>query len=266
MNKRRHIREVTEMKSYQEAALYEHSFWLQVLRDHARFIQHTLSTEEFELVAQADAFIHTFDTYLQTVCEQHIEDMPAFSQDIGNDVRAFRRMKLSLIESSINDEISIDLSTSFLHHMVTELEEYLLVIGFLGKGEAPPIFHELHHHMLWLTDASAHAGAMENDLDDAYFQQKSKEFQQHFDQFYVKAAELSQYLKTNLNTLPALVKFNSHIDLERKLFHTFIQEVEEMNLSPNLLNEFAGLMADHMAREEQYYVQKLAEFHSQHND
>lgn len=254
------------MKTYKEAALYEHSFWLQVLKDHARFIHHSLAPEEYELVNKADHFIHIFDTYLQNVCEQHIHDMPAFTNEIGNDVREFRRLKLFIIEHSINDDITIDLSTSFLHHMVTELEEYLLVIGFLGKGEAPPIFHELHHHMLWLTDASAHAEALQNELDDQYFQQKSQEFQKHFDQFYVKAAELTRYLQSNLASLPGLAKLNDHLDLERKLYQTFLNEIYEMNLSENLLNNFSDLMADHMAREEQYYAQKLAEFHSQHHD
>lgn len=254
------------MKSYKEAAVYEHSFWLQVLGDHARFIHHALSSDEYELVAQADNFIHTFDTYLQNVCEQHIHDIPAFTQEVGKDVREFRRMKLSLIEQSINDEIIIDLSTSFLHHMVTELEEYLLVIGYLGKGEAPPIFHELHHHMLWLTDASGHAEVIQDELNDKYLKQKGQEFQNHFDQFYTKAVELSGYLKTNLHSFPALDKFNSHVELERKLFHTFLNEIDDMNLSVNLLDNFADLMADHMAREEQYYVQKLAEFHNQSSD
>ncbi len=259
-------RRVTEMKSYKDAALYEHSFWLQVLRDHANFIHHALSSKEYKLVAHAENFIHTFDTYLQTICEQYIEDIPTFTKEVGEDVRNFRRLKLSLIEQSINDEIAIDLSTSFLHHMVTELEEYLLVIGYLGKGEKPPVFHELHHHMLWLTDASVHAGALQEELGDHHLKRKSQDFQKHFDHFYAKAVELTGYIKTNLQSFPILDKFNTHVDLERKLFHTFLNEVHDMNLSPNILNNFSKLMADHMAREEQYYVQKLAEFHSQNHD
>ena len=43
------------------------------------------------------------------------------------------------------------------------------------------------------------------------------------------------------------------------LFKTFLNELEEMELSAEVLGTFTASMADHMAREEQYYLMKLAE-------
>ena len=42
--------------------------------------------------------------------------------------------------------------------MVNEVEEYITVLEFLNKGEVPPVFHELHYHLVWLTDALAMQG------------------------------------------------------------------------------------------------------------
>lgn len=145
--------------------------------------------------------------------------------------------------------------------MVNELDEYVLVINYLKKGQIPPIFHELHHHMLWLLDASGHAGAINDSLDgvEKRLKEKSREFTKHFEQFYLKAVELTGYLRTNLHEFPALHRYNNDVEVEMQLFRGFLQELEEMELTEKVLSTFSGLMADHMAREECYYLYKLAE-------
>jgi hypothetical protein len=52
---------------------------------------------------------------------------------------------------------------------------------------------------------------------------------------------------------------NVDSQLEIKLFQNFLVEIEELRLSKQALGTFAPLMADHMYREECYYLVKLAE-------
>lgn len=75
----------------------------------------------------------------------------------------------------------------------------------------------------------------------------------------MKASELTGYLRTNVHSFPALEKFNNDVEVEIKLFQTFLHELEEMELSHTVLSTFSALMADHMYREECYYLMKLAE-------
>lgn len=70
---------------------------------------------------------------------------------------------------------------------------------------------------------------------------------------------MAGYFRTNLTTFPALMKMNSDTQLEIKLFQNFLQEIEELELSYQALGTFAPLIADHMIREECYYLMKLAE-------
>ncbi|SEQ14004.1 protein of unknown function [Piscibacillus halophilus] len=172
-----------------------------------------------------------------------------------------REFKFSIIRRQLNGEIGIHLSPTFINHMVNELEEYLLVISYLKEGEAPPIFHELHHHLVWLADAAGHAGAINDELDkvEQRLKEKSEKFAKHFDDFYIKAVELTGYLRANISSFPALNRFNDDVEVEIKLFQTFLHEVEEMELSDTVLSTFSALMADHMYREECYYLMKLAE-------
>jgi len=157
--------------------------------------------------------------------------------------------------------MKIHLSPTFINHMVNELEEYLLILSYLKQGKTPPIFHELHHHLIWLVDASGHAGAINDRLDgvEKRLKEKSSTFTKHVDQFYLKAIELAGYLRTNIHKFPALKRFNNEVEVEMGLFKTFLNELEEMELSAEVLGTFSASMADHIAREEQYYLTKLAQ-------
>ncbi|QTM98099.1 DUF2935 domain-containing protein [Sediminibacillus dalangtanensis] len=249
------------MGDFIESAMFEHRFWLQVLGDHARFIRDSLYPSERKDVELAKRFVNRFDTLLEETETITHSNVIAFTKQAESAVDEMKGFKLSIIERHLTGKIGIHLTPTFINHMVNELEEYQLVIRYLKQGESPPIFHELHHHLIWLLDASGHAGAINDELDgvEKRLKKKSKDFSKHFDQFYIKAVELTGYLRTNLESFPALNRFNSDVQIEINLFKTFLHELEEMELSETVLGTFSGLMADHMYREECYYLMKLAE-------
>nr|WP_318153098.1 DUF2935 domain-containing protein [Metabacillus arenae] len=62
-----------------------------------------------------------------------------------------------------------------------------------------------------------------------------------------------------MEIFPALSRFHNHVELEMTVFKAFLRELEEMGLTKEILGVLTPLMADHMAREECYYLTKLAE-------
>lgn len=243
---------------YQRAALFEHRFWLQVLGDHGRFIQEALAPAEKEEIAAALYFIHTFDSLLNSA---GTADMVHLSRRAEEEARKIRAFKLELIEKQLTGRVKIHLTPTFINHMVNEVEEYLRVLEYLKNTQVPPIFHELHHHLVWLLDASGHAGAINDNLDQTEKRLKeiSNTYRKHFDEFYLKAVEMTGYLRTNLASFPALSRMNNDVSLEIRLFMGFLEELEELKLSEQALGSFAPLMADHMYREECYYLTKVAQ-------
>lgn len=244
--------------SYEKAAKFEHGFWLQVLGDHARFIHDSLAPGEKEAIERANQFIQTFDQLLGRV---QGGDLIALSKKADEESKKLRAFKLHLIERHLVGKITIGLGSTFINHMVNELDEYLRILDFLKKGKVPPIIHELHHHLIWLLDGAGHAGAISDNMDriEKKIKEKSDAFTKDFEAFYLKAVELTGFLRTNLSTFPALERFNQDTALEMKLFMNFLNEIEELELSKQALGTFAALMADHMMREECYYLTKLAE-------
>lgn len=66
-------------------------------------------------------------------------------------------------------------------------------------------------------------------------------------------------MRTGLQDFPAFRRFHEEINLEMTLFYKFLLELEEMELKAEVLDIISPLMPDHMAREECYYLNKLAQ-------
>jgi len=66
-------------------------------------------------------------------------------------VSEFRSFKLYILKRQLLGEVSLQMTPSFISHMVTELEEYLRILDFLKLGEVPPHAHILHHHFYPIT-------------------------------------------------------------------------------------------------------------------
>lgn len=249
------------LDNYLKSAVFEHRFWLQVLGDHSRFIHDSLYPSEKGDIEKANYFIQHFDSLLSQVDEISTSNAIAFTEHVEALVSQLKEFKLSIIKRHLLSQMNIHLTPTFINHMVNELEEYQRVLNYLKAGKVPPIFHELHHHLLWLSDAAGHAGAIDVRMDDVEkrLKEKSQNFTKHFEQFYLKAVELTGYLRSNVKNFPALNKFNNDVEIEIELFKTFLKELEELELSAEVLGTFTASMADHMLREEQYYLMKLAQ-------
>jgi hypothetical protein len=250
------------MKAFKETALFELQFWLQVLGDHGRFIRYSLSPTEKKDYENALHFITLFDQQLkrsrQNISEAELLTLLVEAEKAGTE---FRQFKLLILERLLLKNISISLPPSFVNHMVNEIDEFLRLLTYLTDNKIPPLVHPLHHDLLWLLDAAGHAGAIDANLDhvEKDLKQKSQMFSKQFEEFYLKAVEMAGFLRTNLSSFPALARFHHDIDLELTIFKAFLREIEELELTKQTLSVLTPLMADHMAREECYYLMKLAE-------
>lgn len=245
-------------QDYEETALFEHKFWLKVLGDHSQFLLDALVPKEKEDIQMAMYFVEKFDGLLNNV---HTVDLISFAKDAKQAAESIRQFKLSIMQRQLEGKIVIHFTPTFINHMVNEVEEYIKILGYLVKGEVPPIFHELHYHLVWLTDAAGHAGSIAGELDlvEKRLKEKSELYMKHFEQFYLKAIEMTGYLRTELKNFPVLKKFTKDVSLEMNLFSHFLRELEELELSEQILSSLSARMADHMAREECYYLLKLAQ-------
>ncbi len=250
------------MSNFQQSALFEHRYWLQILRDHARFIRNMLPSKETAEIEKAQHFIAVFDQLLAKATPKiTTENLTMLTKQAYDNAIKFRDFKLNLIKQQLLSKNSMGLPTGFLNNMVTEIDEYIRILSYLINQEKPPLSHPLHYHLISLLDAAGHANAISRGLgsEEKQLQEKSSNFSKNFDNFYIKAVELAGYLRTNLVTFPALTRFNTQVGLELAVYIAFLHELQSLIMEKHISSKLSPLTVDHIAREACYYLTKLAE-------
>lgn len=155
----------------------------------------------------------------------------------------------------------MNMTPTFINHMVNELEEYLRILECLQAKSLPPLCHPIHHELLWVSDAEGHAATLACDLDltEKSLQETSECFTKTFRDLYCKALELKGYLRTGLECFPALERYNRQVEKEILLFSKFLAKLREQVCCKEALSLLVPLVPDHMLREECYFLIKLAE-------
>jgi hypothetical protein len=240
---------------------FEHKFWLQILGDHSRFIYFALSAPQENEIRLARQFIGRFDDLLLAARQENGTELMKINQHAYGLTMKLREFKLELLDKLLLNEMKISLAPTFLNHMLNELEEYWRILSAVIEGKPVPRFPSLHHDLLWLPDAAGHAASIGMELDavEKRLIKKSMEFEEHFNAFYLKAIELTGYFRTMREHYPALTKFHKDVNLEMNIFMAFLTELEEQDISAELLNRLDPLVPDHMFREECYYLLKLSQ-------
>lgn len=249
-----------EISEIQNNALFENRFWLQVMGDHSRFIYYTLSPNETAHIQKARQFMGAFDQLLdmsrKRLTEAETDSLNRTAHQRTTELQAF---KLQLLALTLEARVKINLSSTFFNHMLNELEDYLLVLNALMNREST-VFHPLHYHLLWLLDALGHAASVSDNLDlvEKDYIHKGREFQKMFNDLYLKAIELNGFTRTNMNYFNALTRLNEQAAAITVSFKDFLEQVKAERMNARLLGTLMPLMADHMAREECYYITKLS--------
>lgn len=248
-------------QDYLQAALFEHRFWLQIFGDHARFILVNLAPQETAEIQRAAQFKGVFDALLDRARGAlNATELASLNQEANRAAQELRQFKLHLLSRQLDGQIAVGLPPSLFNHMLNELEEYQSILASLLAGEAPAVLHPLHYHLLWLSDAAGHAAFADGRLDDteAELHDMARRYEDHFNKHYLKAVAMTGFLRTGLTDFPSLDRFNRQADSETDLFRRFLLELRDSILKKEVLGTLPGLAADHMAREECYYLTKLA--------
>lgn len=244
-----------------ETILMEHRFWLQIMGDHSRFIFFSLAPNEIEYLQRAQDFIISYDQLLEHSRKQLVsQELDALNRRAYQLTYQFREYKLLLLALSLSSDIKVHLPSSFFNDMLNELDEYLYTLNVLMNGQ-PSLLHTLHYHMLWLADAVGHAASVSANLDfiEKDMIKKSNDFEMQFMDLVFKSQTMNGYLRTQLESFPALDRLNEQVESVILCFKEFLESIRDQRMDGRILGTLFPLMADHMAREECYYLWTLSQ-------
>lgn len=244
-----------------DTALFEHRFWLQIMGDHSRFIFFSLAPIESEYIITAQEFIILFDQLLEQagklLSTTELEELNRKAYEATYRLREF---KIELLSMSLTTDLKSHLSSSFYNDMLNELEEYMFILNNLMHGQNS-LLHPLHYHTLWLMDAIGHAASILTGLDfiEKDFIKQANQFEIQFQDLNTKATIMNGYLRTGLSDFAALERLNDQVWITMNGFMEFLSNIRDQRMDQKILGSLMPLMADHMFREECYYLLKLSQ-------
>ncbi len=245
----------------QDSALSEHQFWLQIMGDHSRFLFFSFAPTQANYILTSQEFIILFDQLLEQ-SYKHLTrtELEELNRKAYEAAYRFREFKINLLSLSLTSDLKSQLTSSFLNDMLGELEEYLFLLNSLINGQLP-LLHPLHYHMLWLTDATFHAAAILSELD---FVEKdlinlTNQYEIQFEELYMKSIIMNGYLRTGINQFPSLERLNDLVWNIMNSFMEFLETIRDQKIDGKVLGSLMPLLADHMFREECYYLLKLSQ-------
>lgn len=245
----------------EEAGIFEHRFWLQIMGDHARFIFLSLAPAESEYILTAQNFIIRLDDLLnQALQPLSAAALLQLNQNAQSAINRLRDFKLELLRMSITSDLRSHLPASFYNDMLNELEEYQLIITMIMKGQKL-VFHPLHYHILWLTDAIGHAAGIISALDpvERDMMAKAHDYELQYNELFYKAYIMNGYLRAGTNSFPSLERLNNEAYMLSTDFMIFLEKIRDQRMDLRILGSLMPLLADHMARESCYYLCKLSQ-------
>lgn len=247
--------------SNMDAALSEHRFWLQIMGDHSRFIFFSLAPTESEYILTAQEFIILFDQLLE---QSHKRLSAAALEELNRKAYEatyrLREFKIELLSMSLTSEIKTHLPPTFFNDMLNELEEYLFILNSLMNGQIP-LLHPIHYHMLWLMDAVGHSASIMSEIDfiEKDLTKSANQFEIQFKDLDTKSLTLNGYLRTGMSNFPSLERLNEQANTAINNFMEFLGAIRDQRMDGKILGTLMPLVADHMFREECYYLVKLSQ-------
>lgn len=232
----------------------EHRFWLTVMGEHARFVFFALSPAETGEIERVHRFITTFDALLA-------ESRGAGSAELGKKARKaasdFYRFLLQHLALALGSRLQTALSANLINHMVSETAEYLALLDAFPFGKST--FPAIHHHMLWLFGSGEHAAAVIGGLDpmDRETILACDGFERQFTGLYLRSVCLRGFMRTELTAFPALDRLSAEASDTAGRFSTFLERLRDSRKIGEIQGGLPPEAADHMAREEAYYLRKL---------
>lgn len=244
----------------------EHSFWVEMLRDHAYFVRDGLSVSETEYVKIAQQFIGLYDdllAHLQSIPRQsghQDSQMIDFSRKAWKVVKNYYDFEGTLQSLRIDNKVNLSLSPTYLNGTLSENQEYLRILSYLVQGQEPVRLSATQVLDLWLEDQLGHAVLFENLLDpiEVGANTAAQEFKRRFQLYIVQNHHLKNYLRVKQPGFARQQEFIYEVGKTTLEMNQFIKNMVEKYKGDTLLNKSNLRFLEHHFPETCYFLASLS--------
>ncbi|MGP4061164.1 DUF2935 domain-containing protein [Halobacillus sp. H74] len=257
------------IRSPYEISIYEeHSFWLEILEDHAHFIHDFLSSSEMKWVNMASQFIQRFQQLRQWL-ESMSENLPVnsptmvnFAQESYQVSSSYFKFEGTLQSLRILNEVNLNLSPTYLNGTLNENQEYLRILNYYISGKKADELPLVRLLDLWLEDQLGHALLLQNVLDpiEIPLAKEAEFFINGFRAHMIKNHTIKGYLRFLDSGFPGQQYFSKQVGETVAGFNQLVKKVILLYKNDKVFNRTTLRFLEHHFPESCYFLIKLANF------
>lgn len=250
-----------EVKPFAPLTKNEIRFWLRIMKEHALFIYLGLPCDQAELREEAQRIYNAFEDLEKRLCEIKCgEDFSFFVDRViiaVNNIFAFKRHLLHLlIDCKICGSCLYPL---LIDHISREALYFLKLLHKICNGEMRyPVDAIVSENVFWLRIMADHLKFIRGLLDpsERRLMAQAQILSDRFDQLGLQARDLDSML-WHYKSNNELIRFEKNVTEATVRLRDFKTSAEELIKQCAALSIIPPLLADHVRREAEHFLEIL---------
>ncbi|MFD0588835.1 DUF2935 domain-containing protein [Paenibacillus sp. GCM10027627] len=246
----------------------EHSFWLEILEDHAHFMHDFLSPTEEKWVHAAGQYIEAFRglrnrlSQLNPLLNVQSPEMKEISQAIYPVALGYYRFEGEAQRLRILNEINLNLTPSYLNGTLNENQEYLRLLQYYIHGRQPVPLSLMDLLDLWLEDQLGHAVLLQNVLDpvEIGYSEQADSYAKAFQAHMLKNDAIKGYLRFITPGFAVQMQLARAVSETTAQFYQMVLKIIELFQESSILSRATLRFLEHHLPETCYFIRKLKQF------
>lgn len=251
-----------EVKPYVPLTMHEIRFWLRIMKEHSLFIKLGLPCDQTKLIEEAQCFYNIFEDLERRACQVNCDE--AFIEFVEcvivavKNIFAYKRHLLHLlVECRIRGGANYPL---LIDHVSREAMYFLKILEKVRNGEMQyPVDAIVSENVFWLRIMADHLKFIRGLLDpsEREFVDQSDVMSNKFDQLQLHARDFDSIL-WRFRPNNDLVRFEKEVTDAAEKLRDFKAAAEELITNCAVLSLIPPLLADHVRREAEHFLEILA--------
>lgn len=244
----------------------EHSFWLEILEDHAYFVRDHLSPSEQDYVATANHYIQAFCSLREQLAMLSRNLSPAsrelveFSQAAWPIVTGYFQFEGLMQNLRVQNKVNLNLSPTYLNGTLGENQEYIRILNYYVNGQDFPALPLVDLLDLWLEDQLGHAVLLRNVLDpiELALTNQTEMYISRFQGFIIQNKQMRSLLRFSPPGIPRQQRLSRQIGQTTIDMYNFVQEVIMLYIGTEMFSRTTLRFLEHHLPETCYFIKKLS--------
>jgi len=250
------------VKPYECLNMKRVQFWLRIMKEHSLFMKLGFACSDTDLIRQAECFYNEFAAFEEQshdICCD--EEFMAFVDRIMVPVKNIFAFKRHVLHLLVTCEIGGYNYPLLIDHISREAMYFHKLLGKIQNGTTKhPVDSIVSDNVFWLRHMADHARFIAGLLDPSErdFVEKANEFAVQFEKLQLQARDLDSMLwhscpNNDLN------RFEKDVTAATTKIRDFKKAARDLIASCKVVSLIPPLLADHVLREAEYFLQVLEE-------